>query len=248
MVETVENVDVVLLTKNSERVLKECVESVYRNVPVGQLIVVDGYSEDKTIQILDEFNKKYHNIKIVLDRGTRATARQKGISQVKTDWFMFVDSDVVLCQDWFKKARKYISPDVGAIWGIEVWSTIQKTKTLKLFLVTTRKIFDARGGTHDTLIRKNLVEDLKIPENLHVFEDAFIKDWIEDQGFRVIACYDPFCIHYRPKSVWTIRGSLGLIVDAFRFGHPRLIGKLVLAYGFYTAYSIYQVIEQGDYY
>jgi glycosyltransferase involved in cell wall biosynthesis len=239
------SVDVVMLTKNSERLLQECLESVYRNVPVGQLIVVDGYSEDKTIAILNQFNEKYHNVKIIFDRGTRATARQKGISQVSTDWFMFVDSDVVLCNDWFKKAQKYLGEDVGAVWGIEVWSTIQKQKTLKLFLLITRKIFEVRGGTHDTLIRTDLVQDIKIPQSLHVFEDAYIKDWITSKGYRVVACYDPFCVHYRPQSVWTVRGSLGLVAEAFRFGHPRLIGKLLVAYGFYAAYSIYQLIGQG---
>lgn len=239
------SVDVVMLTKNSERLLQECLESVYRNVPVGQLIVVDGYSEDKTIAILNQFNEKYHNVKIIFDRGTRATARQKGISQVITDWFMFVDSDVVLCNDWFKKAQKYLGEDVGAVWGIEVWSTIQKQKTLKLFLLITRKIFEVRGGTHDTLIRTDLVQDIKIPQSLHVFEDAYIKDWITSKGYRVVACYDPFCVHYRPQSVWTVRGSLGLVAEAFRFGHPRLIGKLLVAYGFYAAYSIYQLIGQG---
>lgn len=239
------SVDVVMLTKNSERLLQECLESVYRNVPVGQLIVVDGYSEDKTIAILNQFNEKYHNVKIIFDRGTRATARQKGISQVSTDWFMFVDSDVVLCNDWFKKAQKYLGEDVGAVWGIEVWSTIQKQKTLKLFLLITRKIFEVRGGTHDTLIRTDLVQDIKIPQSLHVFEDAYIKDWIVSKGYRVVACYDPFCVHYRPQSVWTVRGSLGLVAEAFRFGHPRLIGKLLVAYCFYAAYSIYQLIGQG---
>jgi glycosyltransferase involved in cell wall biosynthesis len=239
------SVDVVLLTKNSERLLKECLESVYRNVPVGQLIVVDGYSEDKTIDILNQFNGKYHNVKIIFDRGTRATARQKGIAQVSTDWFMFVDSDVVLCNDWFKKAQKYLGEDVGAVWGIEVWSTIQKQKTLKLFLLITRKIFEVRGGTHDTLIRTDLVQDIKIPQSLHVFEDAYIKDWIANKGYRVVACYDPFCVHYRPQNVWTLSGSLGLIAEAFRFGHPRLIGKLLAAYGFYAVYSVYQLVGTG---
>jgi glycosyltransferase involved in cell wall biosynthesis len=239
------SVDVVMLTKNSERLLKQCLESVYRNVPVGQLIVVDGYSEDKTIDILNQFNGKYHNVKIIFDRGTRATARQKGIAQVSTDWFMFVDSDVVLCNDWFKKAQKYLGEDVGAVWGIEVWSTIQKQKTLKLFLLITRKIFEVRGGTHDTLIRTDLVQDIKIPQSLHVFEDAYIKDWIANKGYRVVACYDPFCVHYRPQNVWTLSGSLGLIAEAFRFGHPRLIGKLLAAYGFYTVYSVYQLVGTG---
>jgi glycosyltransferase involved in cell wall biosynthesis len=240
-----DSVDVVLLTKNSERMLKECVESIYQNVPVNKLIVVDAYSEDKTLQILYQFNKKYHNIKIVFDRGTRATARQKGISHVTTDWFLFVDSDVVLCKDWYKKAQKFITPKVGAVWGIEVWSTIRHQNTLKLFLLVTRKIFDVRGGTHDTLILTSAVKDIKIPSNLHVFEDAYIKDWIENKGYSVVACYVPFCVHFRPRYVWTLKGSLGLVAEALKIGSPRLIGKLLLSYGFYAAYSIYQLLKEN---
>ena len=98
-----ESVDVVLLTKNSEKVLEECLASVYANVPVNQLIVVDGYSNDKTLEILNHYNQKHGNVKVFFDRGTRATAREKGIRQVKTEWFMFVDSDVVVCKDWYPK-------------------------------------------------------------------------------------------------------------------------------------------------
>jgi glycosyltransferase involved in cell wall biosynthesis len=236
------SVDVVLLTKNSERVLEKCLASVYENVPVNQLIVVDGYSTDGTLKILDRFNNKYHNVKVTLDKGTRATAREKGIRQVTTDWFMFVDSDVVVCQNWYKKALKHLDKTSGAVWGIEVWSTIQNQATLKMFLRVTRKIFDLRGGTHDTLIRTDLVKDIRIPRNLHVFEDAYIKDWITNKGYRVVACYSPYCIHYRPDNVWTVRGSLNIIVDAVRFGSLKLLGKLVFAYGFYSAYSVYQLL------
>jgi len=235
-------VDVVLLTKNSERILEKCLESVYQNVPVRQLIVVDGYSVDSTVDILRQFNKKHHNIKILYDNGTRATARQKGIENVETEWFMFVDSDVVLCKNWYKKAIKYKGEKVGAVWGIEVWSTIQNQAALKMFLWITRKIFELRGGTHDTLIRTDLVRDIAIPKNLHVFEDAYIKDWITKKGYTVVACYDPFCIHYRPPNVWTLQGSLNIISDAIRCGSPKLVAKLALAYGFYTVYSAYQLL------
>jgi glycosyltransferase involved in cell wall biosynthesis len=236
------SIDVVLLTKNSEKVLEKCLESVYQNVPVGQLIAVDGYSTDRTLDILNQFNNKYHNVKVIHDRGTRATARQKGIQQVSTEWFMFVDSDVVLCKNWYQKAIKHVDKNVGAVWGIEVWSTIWNQATLKLFLWVTRKIFEIRGGTHDTLTRTKIVKDIKIPKNLHVFEDAYIKDWITKKGYKTIACYIPYCIHYRPQNVWTMQGSLNIIADAIRFGSFKLIIKLIPAYGFYTAYSIYQLL------
>jgi len=234
------DVDVVIITKNSEHILSECLKSVYKNVPVNRLIVVDGGSTDKTLAIMREFQKKHGNILVLQDRGTRATARQKGIDHVKTEWFMFVDSDAVLCKDWFKKAEIHLGQNVGAIWGIEVWSTIQNPVLLKTFLWITRKIFDLRGGTHDTLIRTDLVKDIEIPKFLHVFEDAYIKDWITQKGYKLIACYNPYCLHFRPASVWTIRGSLNIIADAIRFGRLTLLVKLTFAYGFYTTYSLHQ--------
>ena len=50
-------IDVVLLTKNSEHMLAKCLASIYSNVPVNKLIVVDGYSNDRTIEILKDFKK-----------------------------------------------------------------------------------------------------------------------------------------------------------------------------------------------
>ena len=235
-------IDVVMLTKNSEKTLNKCLKAVYENVPLNRLIVVDGYSNDKTLEILRKFQEKQGSIIVIQDRGTRSTARQKGIDQVRTEWFMFVDSDVVLCQDWYKKAQKHLCQKVGAVWGIEVWSTIQKPAILKLFLWITRKIFDLRGGTHDTLIRTDLVRDIKIPENLHVFEDTYIKDWITQKGYKLIACYNPFCIHYRSASVWTIQGSINIIAESIRAGRLSLLFKLTIAYSFYTVYSMYQFI------
>jgi len=110
--------DVVLLTKNSLKpCLSECVESIYRNIPVNRLIVVDGSSTDGTV----EFVRKYPNVTILDDsHGTRASARQKGIDAVETDWHVHVDSDVVLSDNWFKKAWANVADDVGAIWGVAV--------------------------------------------------------------------------------------------------------------------------------
>ena len=238
-------VDVVMLTKNSEKKLNECLKAVYENVPLNRLIVVDGHSTDRTLEIVQKFQEKHGNVMVIHDRGTRATARQRGINQVKTEWFMFVDSDVVLCKNWFKKAEKHLGQKVGAIWGIEVWSTIQNPAILKVFLWVTRKIFDLRGGTHDTLIRTDLIRDIKIPKFLHVFEDAYIKDWITQKGYKLIACYNPYCVHYRPASVWTIQGGLNIIAESIRAGRLSLLFKLTFAYGFYTAYSMYQFLTSN---
>ena len=237
-------IDVIVLTKNSELHLEKCLKAIYENIPINNLVVVDGYSTDRTMNIVLQFKKKFGNILIIKDDGTRATSRQKGLKQVKTDWFMFVDSDVVLCNDWYEKAKPFMEKNVGLVWGIEVWSTIHNKKTLKAFLLVTRKIFQIRGGTHDTLIRTKLIQDIVIPQKLHVFEDTYIKDWINKKGYLSISCYSPFCIHYRSQKVWTFKGSLAIIAESITLGRFSLITKLSLAYGFYTIYSIYQLLTR----
>ena len=76
-----DSVDVVLLTMNSERKLEECIASVYQNVQVAQLIAVDGGSTDQTLEILNQFNSKYGNVK---SSTTKAQEQLRGRKASKT--------------------------------------------------------------------------------------------------------------------------------------------------------------------
>jgi glycosyltransferase involved in cell wall biosynthesis len=239
-----DRVDVVVLTKNSERMLEPCLTSIYRNLPVNRLIVVDGYSTDHTLEIVDKFREKHGNVVVVEDGGTRGSARSKGIKLVETDWFVFVDSDVTLCFGWYGKAASYVNDEVGAVWGVEIWDGVQKSAVLQLFLKVTRRIFDLRGGTHDLLVRTAAVRDIVIPDNLHVFEDAFITEYISKKGYNLVATYDPYCIHFRPPVVWTFKGSLDIILDALRFASLKKLPRYFLAYGFYTVYVVHRNLFQ----
>jgi len=237
-------VDVVVLTKNSERVLERCFNSVFANVPVNRLIVVDGYSTDSTLEIVRKFSEKHGDVVLIKDGGTRGSARMRGIGEVRTEWFLFVDSDVTLSDKWYEKAKNYVDDDVGAVWGTEVWAGMHAQRVLKLFLIVTRRIFGMRGGTHDLLVRYEAVKDIDIPKNLHVFEDALIKEWIIKKGYRVVPTYDPFCIHYRPQSVWTLKGSRDLIIENLRHGSLKKMPSYFLAYAFYTVYVVYRSLAQ----
>ena len=236
---TIESIDVAILTMNSAAKLKECIRSVYVNVPVNKLIIIDGYSTDATQTIVEEFQQRHGNIIFIREKGTRATARQTAIKLVKTDWFMFVDSDVVLSKNWFAEAEKLVADDVGAIWGIEIWSVLQRKRILPFFERVTLKIFETRGGTHDILIRRETVEDIKIPYQLHTYEDAYIKSWIAEKGYKVLGVYEPHCIHFRADSVWTAKKHVELLVSDLRFAARRPL--LLLPYGFYSAVITYQI-------
>jgi glycosyltransferase involved in cell wall biosynthesis len=244
-----EPIDVVMLTKNSEHLLVKCLRSIYENVPVKRLIVVDGFSNDNTLKIMNEFNKKYGNVTIISEKGTRAKAREKGIEKVTTAWFMFVDSDVILCEGWFEKAEKYMNKDLGALWGlnIDVIPNVKNKLFLRSLLLIARESFNLRGGMHDTLIRHELVKDIRIPERLHAYEDAYIVNWVKKKGYKVIVGDDIYCLHFRPSGDWTLKQSISLATLEMKCGLVYLhIPKYAFFYPFFILYWFLQVLNKNS--
>lgn len=198
-----EKIDVVFLTKNSMKpCLKECLDSVYANVPVGRLLVVDGGSTDGTLELV----QKYPDAVIINDvGGNRATARQKGIEAAETTWHLHVDSDVVLCKDWFKQAQNQLNPKVGGLWGVTIpvdKHIYNQNKAMAMFYrkdaidYIRQQRHLSRYLTHDTLLRTEAVKDIKIPADLDQWEDDFIGQHVVAKGFEWAKPREPCCLHY----------------------------------------------------
>lgn len=202
-------IDVVILTKNSEKTLEPSLLSISKNVPVNKLIAIDGYSTDKTVEIL-----KQYDARIIQTHGTRGFARQIGMNMVTTDWFAFVDSDVVLCDNWFEQMKTFMLPEVGAVFGLDLPRPLSGLR-LRFMQISSARVFKIRGGCHDILIQKKAISGIKIPEKLHTLEDAFIKEWIE-KFWRVVVNYKAYCYHFKARSSFLSQENFVSTVREFR--------------------------------
>ena len=213
-------IDVVVLTKNSEHLLDKCLASVYENVPVKNLIIVDGFSTDRTLKMIEKIHKTHRNVTVLNVDGSRARAREKGMQKVTTEWFMFVDSDVILSREWLRKAEKSVKSDVGAVWGvnIDVIPNMKDKRIIKLQNLIARQCFSLRGGMHDTLIRREAVEDIKIPEQLHAYEDAYIINWIKKKGYKIVIGDNIYCLHFKSPANWSLKNGVSQAIVEFRCG------------------------------
>ena len=156
---------------------------------------------------------------------------------------MFVDSDVLLCKDWFKKAQADLADGVGAVWGlnVDVLPNVTDKRILKFQSLIARQCFKLRGGMHDTLILHKAVEGIRIPEQLHAYEDAYIVRWVEDHGYKAVVGNDVYCLHYKPPENWHLQNGIAQAIVEFRCGlvYSHLFEYMV----FYPVFMLYWCLQ-----
>lgn len=81
-------ISVVLATFNEEKNLAECLDSV-KNF-VDEIVVVDGESSDKTVEIAKEYGAK---IKVTTNKPIFHINKQMAIDMATSDWILQLDAD-----------------------------------------------------------------------------------------------------------------------------------------------------------
>ena len=79
---------IVIPTLNEEKNLPYLLDEISNSYTSAELIVVDGYSDDRTVEIA----KKY-NCKILYDRKGKGSAMRKGIQKAKGKIIVLMDAD-----------------------------------------------------------------------------------------------------------------------------------------------------------
>ncbi|HVP93273.1 MAG TPA: glycosyltransferase [Acidobacteriota bacterium] len=108
-----------LCVKNAEVTIRDAIESVMsQDFPheLIELIVVDGYSKDRTVSILrDYLDKSDIKIRILFENEGLGRARQLVVDNTRGDYVVWVDSDMVLPRDFVREQVRFMeqNPSVG---------------------------------------------------------------------------------------------------------------------------------------
>ena len=87
-------ISVCILVKNAQNTLPQCLESLR---DFGEIVLLDNNSTDKTLQIAQEFNTAYKNLRIEKSEFIGFGAlKNLCVSYAKNEWILSIDSDEVL--------------------------------------------------------------------------------------------------------------------------------------------------------
>lgn len=134
-------VSIILPTLNSENHIKNCIESIvkqtYKNI---ELVVVDGFSSDKTINIIENYKNKIHIKIIKIETKNLATALNIGIINSNGEFIARIDSDDIMTRNRIKNQINYFKKNkFNGVLGTQV---IRFNKfLLKPFLLNSNQNF-----------------------------------------------------------------------------------------------------------
>ena len=167
-----QKLSVVIPTLNAEQVLPSTLESLMEGVfagVIGDLVIVDGGSNDATINIAKEVGATLLEAKP--SRGGQIFA---GVSNCKCDWVLILHSDTRLSQGWAEMVSAAQDPErayyfqlqfdaVGfAAWWVAKWANLRS------------KIFALPYGDQGILIHKNLLASVGDYPTTPLMEDMIL--------------------------------------------------------------------------
>lgn len=115
-------VSIVIPVYNGEGTLDKCLDGLSRCLDGrSEVILVDNNSTDQSLELCQNFQKRYQNGKItVLTQKKRgaAAARNAGAARARGDWILFTDADCIPSSHWISDYRTHFDKDgIGAVAG-----------------------------------------------------------------------------------------------------------------------------------
>lgn len=140
-------ISVIIPIYNSEKYLKECIESVLnQNYLDLEIVLIDDGSTDNSKLICEQYAQIYNNITLYCQTNQGASAaRNLGIKKACGKYIFFLDSDDVMCKGILKSIEKYLEKDIDLLIGNVIhWNTRNNKKYIETntnFVINEKDIY-----------------------------------------------------------------------------------------------------------
>lgn len=221
-VETINpELSVIIPIYNVAPYIEECVESLLnQTIQSIEYIFIDDHSDDNSLELLNRTIKKFPEreaqIKIIKhdkNKGISFT-RQEGVRFAKGKWIIHCDSDDKIKKDAYEKLlkigdEKKVDIVISSYLDIEKDQIVSKNYQGEGIISSKEFLEGISGATNNSLhgalwnklIRRELWEGIRFPENLSYCEDVYVLFCIVQKNPNIHIFLTPqYLYYYRRRS------------------------------------------------
>lgn len=183
---------IVLKVKNEENNIADALDSLVVQESPLEIIIVDGYSNDRTPEIIREYADRFDFIRFHQHGGTRGESLNHGLSLAEGEIIALTDGDVIANPNWLKEMRKSLNEGVDIVAGrtvnigLRAWEELHR---VELF----------NQGYDCTWPGCNLAFKRAVYEEVEGVDPWFIT--AEDIDFNIRATNAGFSLHHNPQAI-----------------------------------------------
>lgn len=212
-------VSIIIITFNNLDITKKCINSIIEKTayPNYEVIIVDNDSKDETPSYLEEIDKQYEQIKIILngENSGFAGGNNIGIREAQGDYIILLNNDTLVTRGWINGLIKHLDkPGIGFIGpvtnsaGNESQINVEYSKTQDMDSFAMRYTTDHFNELYYDIrvlamfcvaIKREVFNEIGfLDENYLVgmFEDDDYSMAIIRQGYKIACAEDVFIHHF----------------------------------------------------
>ena len=157
------NISICITVFNEERSISSLLDSLFnQSKKADQIVIVDGGSTDKTVEIIRHYQQKDGRIKLFVEKCTRAEGRNLSVEIAKGDVIAITDAGCVAERDWLKNITSpFVTGRVDVSAGFyRMIGTSRLQKAESVFLGVTPRKFNINflPSTRSMAFRKSVWE------------------------------------------------------------------------------------------
>jgi|TARA_B110000908_G_C10260647_1_gene458997 glycosyltransferase involved in cell wall biosynthesis len=191
-------ISVIIPCRNEELNIEECINAIYRN-SFGQdqeleVIVVDGLSDDKTLEILAALQTQFNSLRVVNNvKKTTPEAFNLGIKNSKGNFIQIIGARQVISSNYLEGAKKTLVQD-EEIWCVGgAVNNVYQTPESETIGLAMSSPFGVGGGNFRIIKESGFVDTVGTPmykkevfDEVGFFNEDLKRNQDDEFNYRVI--------------------------------------------------------------